>query len=218
MHDKVLIISRFTTPLQTRSTTFSDRAKPAVKNTFQKSKAYKLRSGTYASYESANPNRSNQPNTYSGWRGGCLAAAISAGTVLLINIIFTIWAAETSKSGTHIGTIHAGDCGAISKADSWLHIAINIMGTLLLGASNYTMQCLSSPTRKEVDAAHSTGRYLDIGLPSLRNLNGWKKKILFNFVAGHVDNASTLLMELCCLHDYATTRLQRLRDRISSTS
>ena len=63
--------------------------------------------------------------------------------------------------------------------DAWVHIGINVMGTLLLGASNYTMQCLSAPTRKEVDAAHANGRYLDIGLPSLKNLNGWKKKLVF---------------------------------------
>lgn len=56
------------------------------------------------------------------------------------------------------------------------------MGTILLGASNYTMQCLSSPTRAEVDAAHSKGKYLDIGLPSLRNLRGWKRIVPYTFL------------------------------------
>ncbi len=50
------------------------------------------------------------------------------------------------------------------------------------GASNYTMQCLCSPTRSEVDFAHSQGRYLDIGLPSIKNLNGLRKKIMFAFL------------------------------------
>lgn len=108
-----------------------------------------------------------------------MAAAISAGTVLLINLIFTIWAAAKSKSGTQVGTLYAGDCETVRSTNSGLHIAINVMGTLLLGASNYTMQCLSSPTRDEVDTAHSRGKYLDIGLPSPKNLNGWKKKIVF---------------------------------------
>ena len=32
------------------------------------------------------------------------------------------------------------------------------------------MQCLSSPTRSEIDKAHSHGAWLDIGVPSMRNL------------------------------------------------
>lgn len=52
----------------------------------------------------------------------------------------------------------------------WLHLAINVLSTVLLGASNYCMQCLSSPTRGDVDKAHSKGVWLDIGVPSVRNL------------------------------------------------
>ena len=51
-----------------------------------------------------------------------------------------------------------------------MHLAINILSTLLLGASNYSMQCLSSPTRSDIDKAHSQGIWLDIGVPSVRNL------------------------------------------------
>jgi hypothetical protein len=70
----------------------------------------------------------------------------------------------------------------VREADSWLHIPINAIGTILLGASNYMIQCSSSPTRSEVDVANSKGRYLDIGLPSLKNLNGRRKKVLFAFL------------------------------------
>lgn len=52
----------------------------------------------------------------------------------------------------------------------WLHLIINILSTLLLGASNYSMQCLSSPTRSEIDKAHRQKLWLDIGVPSVRNL------------------------------------------------
>lgn len=37
-------------------------------------------------------------------------------------------------------------------------------------ASNYSMQCLSSPTRKEIDKAHARRAWLDVGVPSFRNL------------------------------------------------
>lgn len=51
------------------------------------------------------------------------------------------------------------------------------MKTILLGANTFTMQCLTAPKRSEIDVAHSKGRYLEIGLPTLNNLNGWKKKV-----------------------------------------
>lgn len=49
------------------------------------------------------------------------------------------------------------------------------MSTLLLGSSNYCAQLLTAPTRSEVDTAHEEKDWLDIGVPSLRNL--WKKRI-----------------------------------------
>lgn len=124
----------------------------------------------------------NKKRSFNGWRGGVLAAVTSAGVVLLVNICFTIWAAITSKSGTNIGIIWEAPCETIHTADLWIHIVVNILGTVLLGSSNYTMQCLSSPTRGEVDEAHSVGSYLDIGLPSFKNLRGWRKKSLFGLL------------------------------------
>ncbi|EQB43346.1 hypothetical protein CGLO_18004 [Colletotrichum gloeosporioides Cg-14] len=44
------------------------------------------------------------------------------------------------------------------------------MSTLLLGASNSCAQLLSSPSRQDIDRAHSKGKWLDIGIPSVRNL------------------------------------------------
>jgi hypothetical protein len=159
------------------------------------------RSGRYdsnVSYKHAKPIALNEHNKFCGCCGRCLAAAVSAGLVLLLNFVFTIWVASTSESGSKVSTIYEGECGTMRKADSWLHIAINAMGTRLLGASNYTMQCLGSPTRSEVDVAHSMGRYLDIGLPSLGNLNGWKRR--------------------CCLHFYFCRRRRCIScDRLTFT-
>lgn len=51
-----------------------------------------------------------------------------------------------------------------------LHLVINALSTLLLSASNYAMQCLSSLTRKEVEKGHRHYIWLDIDVPSVRNL------------------------------------------------
>ncbi|KAL2064650.1 hypothetical protein VTL71DRAFT_3788 [Oculimacula yallundae] len=165
--------------------TFTSKTRPAVKNGFHRFLRFLLQSGSYAShisYERASEGTAGIPAKYSGWRGGVFLGATSAGTVFLINLIFTIWAGAKTKSGIRVGTLYEGECSTVHKADSWVHIAINVMGTLLLGASNYAMQCLSSPTRNEIDAAHAMGKFMDVGLPSFRNLHGWKKKILFTML------------------------------------
>ncbi|KAG0635396.1 hypothetical protein HOY80DRAFT_1093547 [Tuber brumale] len=42
--------------------------------------------------------------------------------------------------------------------------------TLLLPWGNYTQQCLAPPTRGEMDAAHARRRWMNIGVPRIRNL------------------------------------------------
>lgn len=74
------------------------------------------------------------------------------------------------------GTITEGTCSRIKNLSLWLHLAINILGTVLLAASNYCMQILSAPTRGEVDKAHQKKKWLDIGVPSIRNLFEIKKR------------------------------------------
>lgn len=112
---------------------------------------------------------------------GVALCAFTAGTVLAINIIVTIWGA--ARFGVHgtLVTIQDGDCSKSKELSLWLHLAINILSTLLLGASNYCMQCLSSPSRAEIDRAHSRHIWLDIGVPSVRNLRrvSWNKIILW---------------------------------------
>ncbi len=112
---------------------------------------------------------------------GVALCASTAGTVLVVNVIVTIWGtARFGVQGTLV-TIQDGDCSKSKKLSLWLHLAINILSTLLLGASNYCMQCLSSPSRAEIDSAHSEHIWLDIGVPSVRNLRrvSWNKIILW---------------------------------------
>ena len=47
------------------------------------------------------------------------------------------------------------------------------------------MQVISSPTRKEVDIAHQKGRWLDVGIPSMRNLRGisWMRIVMWSILA-----------------------------------
>ena len=105
-----------------------------------------------------------------GYHFGVLCCAVLAAVVLIINLIFTIWAVSSSGVQNGLGTLQDGSCKRTATLTFWIHLAINILSTLLLGASNYSMQCLSSPTRDEIDKAHGQGVWLDIGVPSVRNL------------------------------------------------
>jgi hypothetical protein len=104
----------------------------------------------------------------SGWRFGVLHFAIWALIVFTVNLAITVWGLATHAQ-SH-GILKEGECGRIKSLNSRLHVLINILGTILLSGSNYCMQCLSAPTRGEVDKAHSVRKWLDIGVPSVRNL------------------------------------------------
>ena len=105
-----------------------------------------------------------------GYHFGVLCCAFVAAVVLIINLILTIWAVSSSGVQNGLGTLQDGSCKRTATLTFWIHLAINILSTLLLGASNYSMQCLSSPTRSEIDKAHGKGVWLDIGVPGVRNL------------------------------------------------
>lgn len=108
----------------------------------------------------------------SGWRSGVALSALSAFVVMIVNIIFLVIAVSNFQPlAEHgIGTLFHGNCSKVKTLGTWLRLLINILGTALLGASNYTQQCLVAPTRREIDKAHGKGDWLDIGNPSLRNL------------------------------------------------
>ena len=110
-----------------------------------------------------------------------MIAAIVSGTVLLINIIFTMVLVAKHRTPDGLGVIYTGDCGLVERWNTALHLLINVLGTCLLAASSFTMQCLSSPTRSETDAAHVQRRDLDIGIVSFKNLfyMNWLKRSLW---------------------------------------
>lgn len=113
---------------------------------------------------------SRRPPHFSGWRFGALNCAISVFIVLLINVILTSWLAASKGFEDGQGIIYKGDCGVVRRMNIGIHLLINLLSTVLLSGSNYCMQCLSAPTRAEIDRAHSRGGWLDVGVHSLKNI------------------------------------------------
>ncbi|GLB20877.1 hypothetical protein AtubIFM61612_010825 [Aspergillus tubingensis] len=67
-------------------------------------------------------------------------------------------------------TIYKGSCDRTKAWTTGLHLLINVLSTIVLGASSYCMQCLTAPSRADVDRAHGKRVWLDIGVASVRNL------------------------------------------------
>lgn len=116
-----------------------------------------------------------------GYHVGVLCCTTTAAVVLLINVILCVVASAKREIAGGFGTLFEGDCHKVKRMNLWLHLLINILSTLLLGASNYTMQCVSAPTRADINKAHRNHGWMDIGIPSVRNLGriSWPRKILW---------------------------------------
>ncbi len=116
------------------------------------------------------------------WKGyqatlayGC--CGISA--VLLANLTIMIWAVRKNEVVSGVAMVYSGDCSQSESISIVSHFAINLSSTLLFGVSNYCTQCLSSPTRDDLDRAHCSHIGLDIGIRSIRNLRFIKGRRLF---------------------------------------
>jgi hypothetical protein len=121
------------------------------------------------------------------WRKTLFSFVVLACVVLIINTGFLAWAVHSRGITGGLGVLYEAPCEATKRANIGVHLLINILSSALLGASNYCIQCLSAPTRPEVDKAHQKGNWLDIGIPSLRNVVssnfGMRKKICWWILA-----------------------------------
>jgi hypothetical protein len=91
-------------------------------------------------------------------------------TVLLICLIFTIWAGAThSTQPGLVIALHEGKCSTAREANFWVHLLINALATVTFAASSYTMQRLAAPTRQDLDNAHKDGDSFRIGSLAIWN-------------------------------------------------
>jgi hypothetical protein len=122
------------------------------------------------------------------WRRVLYWFSGAAAATFLINLAFVIYAATRPRDGANGETAILLDhqsCATVKSLSTGLHVLINILSAVLLAGSNYCMQCVVAPTRAQVDAAHRTGKWLDIGVPSVRNLRriGWVNLGFWLFLA-----------------------------------
>lgn len=99
----------------------------------------------------------------------------SSFTVLCINLIVLMVYKAKGAQWSGLVTTFEGSCSLVSTYNIFAHVAVNILSTLLFGASNTCMQLLSAPSREEINECHKNEVWLDVGIQSFRNLRHLRK-------------------------------------------
>jgi hypothetical protein len=110
----------------------------------------------------------NRPAWFTTVATGLVLAVI----VLLVNISILAWTYSRLHVQNSTAVLFTGSCAKTSTITAAAELAINILSTLLLAASNNCGQLLISPTRTEIDSAHEKGVWLHVGITSARNFKG----------------------------------------------
>ncbi|CAM1501052.1 Fc.00g102140.m01.CDS01 [Cosmosporella sp. VM-42] len=106
-----------------------------------------------------------------GWRGGVALNLLLVFLILVVAIVCLILASLKARMLGGETTVAEGNNDKVKGLDRGIHVIVNIFGVVLIVGANYVFQILSSPTRREVNNAHEKLKWLDIGIPSLRNLS-----------------------------------------------
>ena len=109
-----------------------------------------------------------------------MIALILGISTLTLNIAIACWLSTTGDSSGQLVVFRRKSCKSSRTVIFAVHLVINVFATLLLSASNYCMQLLSSPLREEVDIAHAAKNWKYIGVPNFRILQhiSWTRRLL----------------------------------------
>lgn len=125
--------------------------------------------------EKAKNDQPMSPNKTRVWIKGVIICAWIIAGVLTLNILLTAIAiaiayTRDDAQSFAFASLYTGKCSVAKGWSIGLHVVINILSTALLGASNYCMQCLASPSRAEVDDMHRRSKWLSIGISNIFDL------------------------------------------------
>ncbi|KAI0856680.1 hypothetical protein F4860DRAFT_492388 [Xylaria cubensis] len=113
---------------------------------------------------------SRKGSSCTGWKR---AAGVNCIILITLSTVLVVLSVLSLRNGAQKTIfIYSGDCdeGNVSRLNTGLHFLINVVSSLILASSNFFMQILNAPSRKEADTAHAEGSWLLIGVPSVGNV------------------------------------------------
>nr|XP_036587658.1 uncharacterized protein CTRU02_02574 [Colletotrichum truncatum]KAF6798600.1 hypothetical protein CTRU02_02574 [Colletotrichum truncatum] len=109
-----------------------------------------------------------------GWRVPAIAAVILVWTMtaVLWGLLVYSFVRGIRRTGSvqDQPVFYSNDCERTRVLLVFLRFLISALSTLVLVSSYYFMQILVAPTREDIDKAHGRSQWMDIGVPSTRNL------------------------------------------------
>jgi hypothetical protein len=108
-----------------------------------------------------------------------------------MNVIFIIVA--TARAGSQYGGVafgsnilYEGSCTTAKDMKIGIHLIINLFSVVLTATSSFSSNILMSPSRMDVDRAHSERNWLTIGVFSMRNLRSlrWPHQMMWVVLTG----------------------------------
>ncbi|KAF3760705.1 hypothetical protein M406DRAFT_342907 [Cryphonectria parasitica EP155] len=104
-----------------------------------------------------------------GWRSGVLLSLVLVLVMLIAGFVCLVIAGTKITSLAGPMDLFTGSCSAAATLNWGLHALINVAVVVVIVGANYAFQVLSSPTRTEVSEVHENRKWLEIGVPSVRN-------------------------------------------------
>ena len=92
-------------------------------------------------HKDGQPRRGRLQRWRYGWKVTLSLASAACVVVLAFNLGFLSWAAARHRVHGDKGVLYEGNCDHVRHLSTGIHLLINILGTILLGASNYCMVC-----------------------------------------------------------------------------
>ncbi|GAP88890.1 hypothetical protein SAMD00023353_1700470 [Rosellinia necatrix] len=107
---------------------------------------------------------------YPGWRlSGLLLSILSVVITVGLLASLAVFSKLSDLGSSYI--VFEGSCDSSSSISLGIQFAINAISTAILASSNFFMQVIVAPTRRDVDKAHGKRKSVEIGVLSLRNLS-----------------------------------------------
>ncbi|KAM0717739.1 hypothetical protein Q7P37_007591 [Cladosporium fusiforme] len=106
-------------------------------------------------------------------------------TVLGVNLGALIFFPHLRSDAEDEGTLKSGDCSKVKTYSRLIHVGINVLSSALVAASNFSMQILVAPSRYTIHEAHKNKKWVQVGVPSVRNLIRieWYRSMLWILMA-----------------------------------
>lgn len=107
----------------------------------------------------------------SGWKRAARVNSCVLCVITLTLLSCLIAGAKQTNGLSKALMFYQGTCdgGSAAQVNVVLHLLLNIISTGIFASSNFFMQVLNSPSRREIDGVHSNGSWMGIGVPSVRN-------------------------------------------------